>query len=142
MDSVVVEEPVETVEEAAKFAEIEKEAPLEQEQPLEAELPDKFKGKSVEDIVSSYENLEKELGRKGQEIGELRKLTDGILQQQLTTKQSGTEAQEEEETDFFDDPDQAVNKAIENHPKFREFEEQQKVQSAQATTQNTRISAS
>ena len=139
MDSVVVEEPVETVEEAAKFAEIEKEAPLEQEQPLEAELPDKFKGKSVEDIVSSYENLEKELGRKGQEIGELRKLTDGILQQQLTTKQSGTEAQEEEETDFFDDPDQAVNKAIENHPKFREFEEQQKVQSAQATTQKLEL---
>jgi len=139
MDSVVVEEPVETVEEAAKFAEIETEALVEQEQPLESELPNKFKGKSVEDIVSSYENLEKELGRKGQEIGELRKLTDGILQQQLTTKQSGTEAQEEEETDFFDDPDQAVNKAIENHPKFREFEEQQKVQSAQATTQKLEL---
>lgn len=137
MDSAVVEEIVETPEQAAEFSEIESvEAPLVEEQPqIESELPDKFRGKSVEDIVSSYENLEKELGRKGQEIGELRKLTDGILQQQLTTTQSGTEAQEEEDTDFFDDPDLAVNKAIENHPKFREFEEQQKVQAAQVTTQ-------
>ena len=139
MDSVVVEEPVETPEQTAEFADIGKEAPtVQEEKPQEQvnEVPDKFKGKSVEEIVSSYEYHEKELGRKGQEIGELRKLTDGILQQQLTTNQSGTEAQEvAEETDFFDDPDLAVNKAIENHPKFREFEEQQNVQHAQATTQ-------
>jgi|TARA_R110000796_G_scaffold76135_1_gene170379 hypothetical protein len=134
MDSVVVEEPVETQEETDQFADIETEAPQPEEQPQEVELPNKFKGKSMEDIVSSYENLEKELGRKGQEIGELRKLTDGILQQQLTTSHSGTEVQEEE-TDFFDDPDRAVNKAIESHPKFREFEEHQKVQAASATTQ-------
>ena len=134
MDSVVVEEPIETQEETDQFADIETEAPQPEEQPQEVELPNKFKGKSMEDIVSSYENLEKELGRKGQEIGELRKLTDGILQQQLTTSHSGTEVQEEE-TDFFDDPDRAVNKAIESHPKFREFEEHQKVQAASATTQ-------
>ena len=139
-DSVVVEEAVETPQEAAQFTDINQEAPPPVEQPeLEAEqsfeLPDKFQGKSMEDVISSYENLEKELGRKGQEIGELRKLTDGILQQQLTTNQSGTEAQEVEETDFFDDPDKAVSKAIENHPKFREFEEQQKVQAATATPQ-------
>lgn len=139
-DSVIVEEAVETPQEAAQFTDINQEAPPSVEQPeLETEqsfeVPDKFQGKSMEDVISSYENLEKELGRKGQEIGELRKLTDGILQQQLTTNQSGTEAQEVEETDFFDDPDKAVSKAIENHPKFREFEEQQKVQAATATTQ-------
>ena len=127
MSSVVVEEAVETPEETAQM-----------EQSQEAELPSKFQGKSMTDIVSSYENLEKELGRKGQEIGELRKLTDGILQQQLTTNQNGTQAQEvyeEDEPDFFDDPNKAVEKAISNHPKFREFEEQQKVQAAQVTTQ-------
>ncbi|SVE46035.1 uncharacterized protein METZ01_LOCUS498889, partial [marine metagenome] len=140
-DSVVVEEAVETPQEAAQFTDINQEAPPPVEQPeLETEqsfeVPDKFQGKSMEDVISSYENLEKELGRKGQEIGELRKLTDGILQQQLTTTQSGTEAQDDntEDIDFFDDPDKAVSKAIENHPKFREFEEQQKVQAASATT--------
>ena len=132
MSSVVVEEQTETPEEAKQYSDITEASPTEvQPESEEFELPDKFKGKSVTEIVSSYENLEKELGRKGQEIGELRQLTDKILQQQVTTQ---TETAEEEEVDFFDDPNTAVSKAIENHPKFREFEEQQKVQSAQATT--------
>ena len=107
MDSVVVEEPVETPEQAAQFTDINKEAPQPsktEEQPQQEadfEIPDKFQGKSMEDIISSYENLEKELGRKGQEIGELRQVTDGILQQQLTTNQNGTDVQVEEDTDFF-----------------------------------------
>ena len=133
MSSVVVEEQTETPEEAKQYSDITEASPTEvQPESEEPELPDKFKGKSVTEIVSSYENLEKELGRKGQEIGELRQLTDKILQQQVTT-QTET-AEEEEEVDFFDDPNTAVSKAIENHPKFRQFEEQQKVQSAQATT--------
>ena len=136
MSSVVVEAPQETPEEAAQFAEIGETPSEEQSQPNEeTELPAKFQGKSMEDVIASYENLEKELGRKGQEVGELRKLTDGILQQQLTTNQNGTEAQYEEEVDFFDDPDAAVNKAIESHPQFREFKEQQALQQAKATTQ-------
>jgi hypothetical protein len=133
MSSVVVEEQTETPEEAKQYSDITEASPTEvQPESEEPELPDKFKGKSVAEIVSSYENLEKELGRKGQEIGELRQLTDQILKQQVTT-QTET-AEEEEEVDFFDDPNTAVSKAIENHPKFRQFEEQQKVQSAQATT--------
>ena len=132
MSSVVVEEQTETPEEAKQYSDITEASPIEvQPESEEPELPDKFKGKSVTEFVSSYENLEKELGRKGQEIGELRQLTDQILKQQITTQ---TETAEEEEVDFFDDPNTAVSKAIENHPKFREFEEQQKVQSAQATT--------
>ena len=92
MSSVVVEEAIETPEEAAQFADIEETPQVEQSQDEQEEsLPSKFQGKSMGDIVSSYENLEKELGRKGQEIGELRKLTDGILQQQLTTNQNGTQ---------------------------------------------------
>ena len=141
MSSVVVEEKVETPEETNQFSDIQAEetpTEIQEEQSQEPELPSKFKGKSITDIVSSYENLEKELGRKGQEVGELRQLTDQILKQQLTTNQNGTnqEPQEkEEEVDFFDNPDKAVSKAIENHPKFRQFEEQQAVQQANVTTQ-------
>ncbi len=135
MDSVVVEEYQETAEEAEQYASIEEAPEVEQPQAEpEVELPEKFQGKSMEEIVSSYENLEKELGRKGQEIGELRKLTDGILQQQVANNDSVTTAQEED-LDFFDDPERSVSKAIENHPKFREFEEQQKIQHINATTQ-------
>ncbi len=147
MENVVVEEVPETPEEAAQFTDINEqpeEAPQAEEQPQKEtqdggddELPAKFQGKSAAEIAESYASLERELGRKGQEIGELRKLTDGFLQQQLTTNGTPEAAQyePEDEVDFFDDPDQAVNKAIENHPKFRQFEEQQKVQAATVTTQ-------
>tara|TARA_R110000824_G_scaffold224063_2_gene411753 strand:- start:149 stop:952 length:804 start_codon:yes stop_codon:yes gene_type:complete len=139
MSSIVVEEVIETPEETAQYSNISTETPVEeqeQSQEEEVELPSKFQGKSVNEIVGSYENLEKELGRKGQEIGELRKLTDQILKQQLTTNENGTTTEsQEEEIDFFDDPNTAVSKAIENHPKFREFEAQQAIQKANVSTQ-------
>ena len=96
-------------------------------------VPPKFAGKSAEEIAQSYEELEKELGRKAQEVGELRKLSDSFLQAELNRAQSTPKKQEakEEPVDFFDDPNTAVNKAIENHPKFQEFQRFQ-AQQAQA----------
>ena len=90
---------------------------------IEYAIPTKFQGKSVEDIVGAYENLEKELGRKGQELGELRKLSDDFLRQQVSTKQQ--ETTENEPVDFFDNPEAAVSKILENHPQLREMKEQQ-----------------
>jgi hypothetical protein len=93
-------------------------------------IPDKFAGKSTEEIIGSYQNLEKELGRKAQEVGELRKLSDSFLQAQINTnhqspKQQNSQETPEPEVDFFDDPNLAVNKAIENHPRFKEFQQYQ-----------------
>ena len=54
MDSVVVEEYEETNEEAEQYASIEEAPEMEQPQAEpEVELPEKFQGKSMEDIVSS-----------------------------------------------------------------------------------------
>jgi len=100
----------------------------------EPNIPDKFAGKSQEEIIESYQNLEKELGRKAQEVGELRKLSDSFLQAELSRNsqaQSTPKQTEEEPIDFFEDPDKAVNNAIENHPKFKEFQRFQ-AQQAQA----------
>ena len=47
-------------------------------------IPEKFTGKSAEEIAESYVALEKELGRKNNEVGELRRLSDQYLQQELT----------------------------------------------------------
>lgn len=101
-------------------------------------IPNKFAGKSTEEIIESYQNLEKELGRKAQEVGELRKLSDSFLQAQIQQAQStpkqtqDTNEIKEEPVDFFDNPDLAINKAIENHPKFQEFQRFQ-AQQAQAS---------
>ena len=100
------------------------------------EIPSKFAGKSTEDIIDSYTNLEKELGRKAQEVGELRKLSDSFLQAEVARQhnpQDNTplEAKDNVSEDFFDDPNKAVNKMIENHPKFQQFQQFQ-AQQAQA----------
>ena len=102
----------------------------------EPSIPSKFANKSTEEIIDSYTNLEKELGRKAQEVGELRKLSDSFLQAEVARKnnpQDNTplETKDNDDTDFFDDPNKAVNQIIENHPKFQEFQQFQ-AQQAQA----------
>ncbi len=101
-----------------------------------SEIPSKFAGKSTEEIIDSYTNLEKELGRKAQEVGELRKLSDSFLQAEVArTKQNPQDntplETKDNDVDFFDDPNRAVNDMIENHPKFQEFQQFQ-AQQAQA----------
>ncbi len=107
--------------------------PQEEIQPIEEVIPEKFQGKSVADVAKAYENLEQELGRKGQEIGELRSLTDEILKRDLQ-KQNETLV-EAEETDFFDDPEAAVQRIIEKHPTLQQMRKQSKVQSQEANRQ-------
>tara|TARA_R110001592_G_scaffold105523_2_gene296660 strand:+ start:1221 stop:2087 length:867 start_codon:yes stop_codon:yes gene_type:complete len=103
---------------------------------IEPSIPSKFANKTTEEIIDSYTNLEKELGRKAQEVGELRKLSDSFLQAEVArtnNPQDNTplETKDNDDTDFFDDPNKAVNKMIENHPKFQQFQQFQ-AQQAQA----------
>jgi len=129
--------PVETVEvEQPTTDEATTDVVAEDNSQATPEIPAKFAGKSTEDIINSYQNLEKELGRKAQEVGELRKLSDSFLQAQVATNQQNLQKNEEtkvaEPVDFFENPDQAVNEAIENHPKFQEFQRFQQTQVQQS----------
>ena len=103
---------------------------------VESNVPSKFANKSTEEIIDSYTNLEKELGRKAQEVGELRKLSDSFLQAEVSRQsnpQDNTplETEDNAEVDFFDNPNKAVNDMIEKHPRFQEFQQFQ-AQQAQA----------
>ena len=101
------------------------ETPQEEEQPQEPEfdLPEKYRGKSVEQLVQMHQELEKFSGKQSTEVGELRKLVDEHIQTQLSTQQAPQQQQQEDdEVDFFVDPQSAVNRAISNHPKIREAE--------------------
>ena len=103
------------------------------------EVPDKFSGKSVEDIVKSYQNLEQELGRKSQEIGELRNLSDSFLKAEISRNEPQTSPQTENsdpefnDAKFFEDPNSAVNSLIEKHPKFQEFQKFQAKQTQESS---------
>ena len=135
VDPEVQEEPVqEQVNETLEALAVEEEVEQEEIQEPEAqELPKKFQGKSSTEIAEAYENLEKELGRKGQEIGELRKLTDSYLQSQISTQDQTTTTSEP--ADFYDNPEQAVRQIIDNHPRFKEMKEQNEKQTASLTAQ-------
>ena len=109
------------------------------EQPQEPNLPDKYQGKSLEEVVQMHQEAEKLLGRQSSEVGELRKVVDDYISTQtqpIAPQQRHVEP--EDDIDYFTDPQAAVNRAIENHPKIREaqqYTEQYKKQSSLATLQ-------
>ena len=102
------------------FAEQEQPEVEEQVTPSEPEIPDKYQGKSAQELVQMHQEAEKLLGRQSSEVGELRKVVDNYIQAQLTTEPQQQE--QVEEVDFFTDPEKAVAQAIQNHPKIKEAE--------------------
>ena len=95
----------------------------------ESVIPDKYKGKSLDEIVKMHQEAEKLIGRQAQEVGEVRKLADDLIKQQLNTNKQDTQPSvEDNEIDYFADPDKAVNKAVENNPIVRQLKEQAEYQ--------------
>jgi hypothetical protein len=84
-------------------------------------LPDKYRGKSLAEIVRMHQEAEKLVGKQGQELGELRKVTDEYIKRTLSgaNPQPNTPAKEESEVDFFADPAKAVERMIERDPRIK-----------------------
>lgn len=88
---------------------------VETDAPAETALPEKYKGKSPEELVKMHQEAERLIGRHANELGELRKWADNLIQTNLTAK-----PQEEEDPDFFVDPKAAVKKTLEKDPLIKE----------------------
>jgi hypothetical protein len=80
-----------------------------------AELPEKYRDKSLDDIVRMHQEAEKLIGKQAQEVGEVRKLADELIKQNLGSRQQQIK-QEEPEVDFFENPQQAVQRTVDSHP--------------------------
>ena len=78
------------------------------------ELPEKYREKSLDEIVKMHQEAEKLIGKQAQEVGEVRKLADELIKQNLGTRQQTR--QEEPEVDFFENPQKAVQRTVDNHP--------------------------
>ena len=80
------------------------------------QLPDKFKDKSATEIAESYANLEQELGRKAQEVGNLRTLTDQLLELRPTVSERqpavSQETPELTADDVLNDPRTAIQGVV------------------------------
>ena len=79
-----------------------------------AELPEKYREKSLDEIVKMHQEAEKLIGKQAQEVGEVRKLADELIKQNLGSRQQTR--QEEPEVDFFENPQKAVQRTVDSHP--------------------------
>lgn len=115
-----VEEPVvNEAEQEPQSEEPAKEAGAEDEQ-----IPAKFRNKTKREILESYEALEREFGRRNNELGELRKITDDILRAQLSPNEPNAEAEAElTADDLLNDPVAAIRKVVENDPERKKARE-------------------
>lgn len=94
------------------------------------DLPEKYRGKSIRDVIEMHRNAEAELGRKGNELGQYKSLTDRLLdlkRHEDLAKGGATEAAVEEDvlpeisaTELLDNPTQSVSKLWEAKEKSAE----------------------
>jgi hypothetical protein len=102
---------------------------------IDDDLPEKYRGKSIQEIVSMHQEAEKVIGRQGGEVGELRSVVDEYIRTQIAS-QTQPEQADPEPVDFFDDPQAAVSQAIERHPDVIQAK-----QTAQESKQNAALNA-
>lgn len=82
------------------------------------DLPEKYRGKSIKDIVRMHQEAERLAGRHSGEVGELRRVIDTFIQAP-TAAQTSAQSDDDEDS-FFDDPKTAIARAIESHPAIQE----------------------
>jgi hypothetical protein len=88
-------------------------------EPEAEDIPDEFKGLSVKDLVGMTLHARKEMGRQANEVGEIRKLADELIKSQLKPKEPEVAPKE---VDFFENPQEAIRRAVESNPKVQAAE--------------------
>lgn len=108
------------------------------EAPAEDELPEKYRGKSVKDVIEMHRNAESELGRKANELGQYKSLTDRLLElkrREDLTKGGASEDEIEEaplpkvsSSDLLEDPTGTIAKLLEARDKSNDVRNQRREQ--------------
>lgn len=124
-DSLQENEELTTFEEQEPVEDnLEQEEVVQAEEPQEEEdsLPDKYKGKSVAEIVRMHQEAEKLVGRQSSEVGELRKVVDDFIKTNLDNNTHEKQA-EVEEIDFFEKPKEAIAQSISSNSDIQEIKQ-------------------
>ena len=48
---------------------------------VSSDIPEKYRGKSLDEVVKMHQEAEKLIGKQAQEVGEVRKLADELIKQ-------------------------------------------------------------
>ena len=119
--SIVVDAAPEGVEQVTETQVVEQEVQQEEIQATPTYVPpEKYAGKTLEEVVGMHQNAERVLGKQGQEVGQQRQLIQQLMDQsQASPPTIPTEEPGNFEDTFYEDPAKAVNSAIENHPEIQ-----------------------
>ena len=116
-ESIVVDEAPLTGEPITETQEVTQEVQTEVTSQSESEIPAKYAGKSMAEVIKMQQEAESLMSRQADELGQQRKLMQSLVDaQNKATETTPPEEPVAQEENFFDDPVNAVNKAIENHP--------------------------
>jgi predicted oxidoreductase (fatty acid repression mutant protein) len=95
------------------------------EDSVDDEVPDKYRGKSVKEIITMHQEAEKLVGRQGQEVGELRRVVDQYINSQTVTqeKQAHNTTANFSDEDFFENPRETIQNFVDNHPSVKQSQQ-------------------
>ena len=79
------------------------------------EFPEKYREKTLEEVIKMHQEAEKYIGKQAQEVGEVRKLADELIKQNLSSSKQPIK-EEQQEVDFFENPKEAIRQTVDNHP--------------------------
>ena len=88
----------------------------------EPELAEKYRGKSAAEIAQMHRLLEQKLTEQGAELGSARQTLNAMALQQKSTPDQ-PEPEPISESDFFSNPANTVNRAIEEHPSIKQAQD-------------------
>jgi hypothetical protein len=78
----------------------------------EPEVPEKFKDKSREEVIQSFVELEKMVGKQGNELGELRRLADDYIKKDsvapVQRENANYTTEDNEDYDIYSNPDKFI----------------------------------
>lgn len=90
-------------------------------EPTAPTIPDKYRGKSVEELIQMHQNAERRLSQQGNELGEMRRIADGILglskaKPQENARTTPVERRPVTVDSLLNNPEQALTQTIEQSP--------------------------
>jgi len=143
-DSIVVDVATETNEPITDQTEISTQESVEvqNEETQQPELAnsEKYAGKTMDDVIKMQIEAEQLMSRQSGELGdakaelrEQKQLVKALLDAQRSAAEATPNIEEavDFEQDFYSDPADAVNKAIENHPELIEARKERQIQQQQ-----------
>ena len=96
-----------------------------------AVIPERFKGKSPEEIAKAYTELEKLNSRQAQDLGAMRKSVDELLSLQLRRDSTGAEAASKKPItvdEIYENPDEVIRKVVKEESAERIAQLEQELQ--------------